>query len=237
MNSVRGDTLPAIVVVGAGISGLTCAHALRQRGYRVRVIARELSPETTSDVAAAIWCPYLATPPEDVLRWSLHSYREYARQVLLNAPVSMVPMVLLHRDEEPSPWWAQSPVKAERVDAAHVPRGFAMGWRVRVPFIDTPRYMEFLSTQLLESGVAIERRTVDRLETLFAHSNVVIHCAGLGAARLANDAEVIPVRGQVVLVSAPSLKCPLGGRLGRTPANVRPLAWRRMCAGRYIGSP
>ncbi|MEQ4521121.1 FAD-dependent oxidoreductase, partial [Nocardioides kribbensis] len=41
-----------VVVVGAGVVGLTCALRLLQAGHRVDVVARDLPLETTSVVAA-----------------------------------------------------------------------------------------------------------------------------------------------------------------------------------------
>ena len=47
-------------MVGAGVIGMTCAVRLAEDGHRVEVLARDLPLETTSVVAAALWCPYLA---------------------------------------------------------------------------------------------------------------------------------------------------------------------------------
>jgi len=55
-----------VVVVGAGVVGLSCALRLLEAGHRVDVLARELPLETTSSVAAALWYPYLALPQDRV---------------------------------------------------------------------------------------------------------------------------------------------------------------------------
>ena len=44
-----------MIVVGAGVIGLTCAVRLLEAGHRVDVVARDLPLETTSSVAAAVW--------------------------------------------------------------------------------------------------------------------------------------------------------------------------------------
>ena len=46
-----------VIVVGAGVVGLTCAVRLLEAGHRVDVVARDLPLETTSAVAAAICVP------------------------------------------------------------------------------------------------------------------------------------------------------------------------------------
>ena len=67
-----------VIVVGAGVVGLSCAVRLLEAGHRVDVVARELPLETTSSVAAAIWYPYLALPRELVTAWGRTAYDEFA---------------------------------------------------------------------------------------------------------------------------------------------------------------
>src|SRR3712207_635236 len=68
-----------VVVVGAGVTGRSCAVRLLERGHDVAVVARDLPLETTSAVAAALWYPYLAHPPERVAAWAHATYAELAR--------------------------------------------------------------------------------------------------------------------------------------------------------------
>src|SRR5919112_1316411 len=63
-----------VLVVGAGVIGLSCAVRLLERGHEVAVVARDLPLETTSAVAAALWYPYLAHPPERVAAWARTTY-------------------------------------------------------------------------------------------------------------------------------------------------------------------
>ena len=67
-----------VVVVGAGVTGLTCAVRLAEDGHRVDVLARDLPLETTSVVAAALWYPYKALPQERVAGWASTSYAVFA---------------------------------------------------------------------------------------------------------------------------------------------------------------
>ena len=66
-----------VIVVGAGVVGLSCAVRLLEAGHRVDVLARDLPLETTSAVAAAIWYPYRALPQDRVTAWSGASYAEF----------------------------------------------------------------------------------------------------------------------------------------------------------------
>ena len=44
-----------VVVIGAGVIGLTAALCLRRRGFEVVVVADRFAPNITSVVAGALW--------------------------------------------------------------------------------------------------------------------------------------------------------------------------------------
>lgn len=96
-----------VIVVGAGVVGLSCAVRLLEAGHRVDVIARELPLETTSAVAAAIWYPYLAYPREQVQAWSLASLAVF-EELAADPATGVVPRwgVELLRERAPRPQWA-----------------------------------------------------------------------------------------------------------------------------------
>jgi len=73
------------------------------------------------------------------------------------------------------------------------------------PVIDTGRYLNFLVSALARSGVVLESREVSNWDEAFDEAPVVINCAGLGARELCDDAEVYPLRGQIVRVDAPAV--------------------------------
>ncbi|MBC8070224.1 MAG: FAD-dependent oxidoreductase, partial [Deltaproteobacteria bacterium] len=80
----------SVLVIGGGVSGLSCALELRARGHAVRLWAEQLAPDVTSSVAAAFWYPYKADPRDRVLGWAATSYLRFA--VLAGRPESGVRM-------------------------------------------------------------------------------------------------------------------------------------------------
>ena len=102
-----------IIVVGAGVVGLSCAVRLLEDGHRVDVVARDLPLETTSAVAAAIWYPYRALPQDRVTSWAATSYAVFdalaAPVEFGGSPESGVRMVpwheVLRRRARTGPWW------------------------------------------------------------------------------------------------------------------------------------
>ncbi len=51
-----------ILIIGCGVSGLSCGIRLLEAGFATEIWARDLPPHTTSNIAAAIWYPYKAYP-------------------------------------------------------------------------------------------------------------------------------------------------------------------------------
>jgi D-amino-acid oxidase len=190
-----------VLVVGAGALGLTCAVRLAEAGHDTHVLARDLPPETTSSVAAALWYPYLAAPREAVTGWSRTTYDELTR-LAADQPesgVRVVPGVELlpggpDSPAPPLPWWCDAvpsvvPVRDPLPGRAH-------GWRADLPVADTSVYLGWLCSRLLAAGGTLTRAWLAELPT----SGVVVNCTGLASRSLAGDLGVHPVRGQVVLV-------------------------------------
>src|SRR5437868_1892254 len=62
----RGLEDTMVAVLGCGVVGLSTARVLQRRGKAVTVYARELPPETTSNVAGALWYPTHVYDPQRV---------------------------------------------------------------------------------------------------------------------------------------------------------------------------
>src|SRR5215510_7055650 len=75
----RGSFVTEALIIGCGVSGLSCGIRLLEAGYRARIWARDLPPRTTSNVAAAIWYPYRAFPLERVGAWGAQTFAELVR--------------------------------------------------------------------------------------------------------------------------------------------------------------
>src|SRR3954453_10386836 len=196
-----------VIVVVAGVVGLSCALRLLEAGRRVHVLARELPRETTSAVAAAIWYPYRADPPERVLAWSRRTYDELARiagehsesGVGLREGTEKV----TSRDEKP--WWSDAvPDLHETLD---VPAGYDGGWAFTAPLVEMPVYLDWLGERGLAAGGSVTRLNLHGLPgTGGGGPDAVVDCSGIGAKFLASDPTVHPVQGQVVLVEQVGLE-------------------------------
>ncbi|MBC9717816.1 FAD-dependent oxidoreductase [Streptomyces sp. TRM66268-LWL] len=193
-----------VVIVGAGVSGLTTGVELLDAGLRVRIVASEI-PGRTSLAAGAMWGPYLVEPWDRVREWSLTSldvFRELS--AVVGAGVRMTSGVEAARHPVETPPWAALLPDFHDCEPKDLPRGFVGGHRFTVPLIDMPIYLDYLSRRFLGLGGEIEAGTVESLDEL-ADADVIVNCAGLGAGQLAGDPDVRPIRGQHVVVENPGI--------------------------------
>ncbi|MBX3056009.1 MAG: FAD-dependent oxidoreductase [Anaerolineae bacterium] len=192
-----------VLVIGCGVSGLSCGIRLLQRGWRVRLVARELPPQTTSNVAAAIWYPYRAYPEERVLAWSAASFQEFLRLTAVPAAgISLTTLMEPYQWPVADPWWLSAVPHFRRAAAAELPPGYVDGYVAEVPLIETPIYMQYLMQQFQALGGVIEQREVADLTAVSDQYPLIINCAGLGARKLVDDATLYPIRGQIMRVTA-----------------------------------
>jgi D-amino-acid oxidase len=190
-----------VIVVGAGVVGLSCAVRLAEAGHRVDVLARDLPRETTSVVAAALWYPYLALPEDRVRVWGADSYRVFAELAHSDAEgtgVRMLEGTEVLGAGTPDPWWAAAVPDLHRVAPVD---GYADAWSFTAPVVDMPVYLDWLRHRLEALGGTLTRISLSGLPPADRPDEVVLNCAGIGSRLLAHDTSVRPVRGQVVLVS------------------------------------
>ena len=186
-----------VVVVGAGVIGLSVAVRLAERGHRVDVLARDLPLETTSVVAAAMWYPYEARPQDRVNAWSAATYGVFAD--LAADPDSGVRLragTEVLAEPTPDPWWAATVPDLARTSP---PEGYADAWSFTAPIADMPVYLRWLRDRLESLGGTVTRVSLADLPQ--PDGRVVVNCAGLGARRLVGETDVHPARGQVLLVA------------------------------------
>src|SRR5260370_36265084 len=98
-----------ILVIGSGVSGLTTGVRLLEAGHHVAIVARDLPPHTTSNVAAAIWEPFEAYPADRVAAWGAIAYREFLS--LAGDPrsgIHVADMLDVLPELGPPPAWSQA---------------------------------------------------------------------------------------------------------------------------------
>lgn len=183
-----------VVIIGAGVSGLTCGIVLRERGYDVEVVAETETMQTTSAVAAAIWFPYHAG--DNVDDWARTSYLQF--KSLTSEPgsgVSMIDFRVFSRNDIVLPDW-EVPRPHQLPDDDLIPP-YRSGYVINVPLMETPIYLPYLMRRLGTDRIQTSTK-INRVSEL--DCDVIVNCAGIHGPGLSNhDPSIMrPGRGVVV---------------------------------------
>jgi D-amino-acid oxidase len=193
-----------VLVLGAGVIGLTTAIRAAEAGMAVQVLAADPPRETTSAVAGAMVGPLLTPPGDRTRAWGQATIEELTagpaapgvrvtRGVLAARPAGMLP-----------PFVEQVPgfrlcLPEER------PAGFGTGFWVELPLVDTPTYLDHLVERLQAAGGELRSGRVASLADAARAAPRVANCTGLGARELVPDPALQPIRGPKVVVENPGL--------------------------------
>jgi D-amino-acid oxidase len=190
-----------VAVVGAGVSGLTCAVLFAERGYHTAILAEEIGACTTSAAAAAMWYPYDAGPSDKAIAWALETYRTLSDlERDAGSGVSIIELRTFSRTGEIDiPEWAL-PLGARRL-RSKIPSSFVSGFALNVPLMDTTIYLDYLAQRFCKAGGEIHQdKCFAKLEDVDRSFDLVVNCAGFGARNLVQDSDLEPHRGQVAIV-------------------------------------
>lgn len=222
----------SVTVVGAGVIGLTTAFRLQLAGARVSIVARDLPPNTTSNVAAAFWHPYEAGPIEAVERWSRRSlavFRELADAHVPGIEEREGLMVFAGGTSEPASLRGLPGVRRARGEELPDPR-FRAGWFFPSALAETGPFLDWLVERVRANGATLVQREVATLEEL--PGDALVHASGVWAAALTRDTEIRPLRGQVVSVAPIESRCiVVHDEPGQPIAYVVPRSRDTICGG------
>lgn len=195
-----------IAIVGAGISGMSSAFLLKDKGHQITIFAKAFSPDITSNKAAAFWFPYHIRNDKRGIKWCRKSYDFYLR--MADTPgtgISMQRLVKVLRKgvkEEEAVWVDFMPPGSMRImQPDELSEDIATAYEVQVPLIETQIFLPFLQSTLVSSRVKFIERDIKSLEELTKAFDIVINCSALGSRSLCNDTAIISVRGQVGLLA------------------------------------
>ncbi|MGH3155178.1 MAG: FAD-dependent oxidoreductase [Streptosporangiaceae bacterium] len=197
---------PDVLVIGAGVCGLTTAICLAETGLDVAIRASQLPPGTTSVAAGAVWGPHLVEQSGRVTRWGHETFTTLlglAEQP--GAGVRMAQGIEALATQGTPPTWVTSLPGFRLCEPAELPGRFVTGWKYRAPVVSMPVYLGYLLDRFTGGGGRVEVATVGSLAEAAAAAPVVVNCTGAGAHDLVPDPAVHPVRGQAVVVANPGL--------------------------------
>ncbi|KAI1166556.1 FAD dependent oxidoreductase [Nemania serpens] len=220
--------MPNIVVIGAGVSGLTCAYLLsKQKDNVVTVIAKHMPGdydiEYTSPIAGANVLPMSA---EENSSWERRTWPELRRLAteVPEAGIHLQKSRVLRRERDlaklakggysfdglflEKPWYRSLFDDFRELSKKELPPGIASGCEFTSVCINVMVYLPWLVGQCRKNGVVLRRGQLkhiseaSRLSHTGGKVDVVVNATGLLASKLGGvmDQNVTPIRGQVVVV-------------------------------------
>jgi len=197
-----------VVVVGAGVAGLTTAACLAEAGFSVQVLTKDPPLSTTSATAGAIWGPYLGGPRKVTVEWGRRTLGILS--TLAQSPAETGVRILTGmeaaRRPTPAPPWSRQLDSFTACPPQDLPPDFAVGWTFSAPVIDMPRYLDYLMRRLARAGGTVKHTHVRALGTVDPAPSVLVNCTGAEAAGFVPDAGVLASRGQTVVVANPGVR-------------------------------
>lgn len=209
-------------VLGCGAVGLATARLLQRRGHDVAIYARDLPPNTTSNVAGAEWGTFSVVEPgrrtaafdEQFVRAARLSHRTFQDLAGERYGVRWMEMYELSgapRTDAPADPVSEA-LRQLSTDSRELPAGehpFDRPYvrRFSRMMIEPPVYLEaVLADFRLAGGRVVVREFADTRAILELPEPVVVNCTGLGSRTLFGDEELIPAKGQLsVLVPQPEV--------------------------------
>lgn len=210
-------------VIGCGVSGLSTARLLQQRFQdgpgTVTIYAKELPPNTTSNIAGASWAPTSVFEPQRTSTTFNDQFRQACQ-------ISNRTFQLLVGNEYGVRWIETFELMRHEASLdREMPGGNALYPQIRIHrdpehYFGFPYVREF-TTMLIEPSIYLSALLRDfyvaggrvvvkefrgREEIARLPESVIFNCSGLGAKALFGDEELIPVRGQLeVLLPQPEI--------------------------------
>ena len=198
----------SFAVLGCGVIGLSTARLLQRKGFQVTIYAKDLPPETTSNVAGALWAPVSVYEENKVTS-------EFMNQFNLASKIS-------HRmfqdfvGEKYGVWWIKNYFLGNAFDFpggkelypgfnehhdAKIFFGSADVTEISTMMIEPPIYLNALTEDFYQAGGKIEVRHFNSKQDIkLLGERVIMNCTGLGSSKLFIDPELIPVKGQLSIL-------------------------------------
>ena len=209
-------------VIGCGVIGLSTARVLQDAGFDVTVYARELPPDTTSNMSGAQWTPTSLFDPDHIdnafraqfVQAAHLAYRRY--QMLLGEDYGVRWIENYDcRDTVEGGFLASAGARLipDLYPQVHTygpgehPFPTRYATRALTMLIEPNRYLRALLRDVVVRGSRIVVRSfVSLADVLALDQPLIMNCTGLGAKALVSDTELEPIRGQLsVLAPQPAI--------------------------------
>jgi glycine/D-amino acid oxidase-like deaminating enzyme len=226
LDAARASGQKQFAVLGCGVIGLSTARLLQRQGGAVTIYAKDLPPQTTSNIAGGFWFPTSVYDQQRVSGKFMDQFNSACR-------IAQRAFQLLAGPEYGVRWidtfqFLSGPDAANReleggnalypdIQLHHdAKRYFGVEYvkQFSTMLIEPQTYLNALLRDFYIAGGKIAvREFQSRNELQQLPEQIIFNCTGLGARALFDDNLLIPVRGQLeILLPQPEIDyCYLGG--------------------------
>src|SRR5215472_7998815 len=206
-----------IAVLGCGVVGLSTARLLQEAGFAVTIYAKDLPPQTTSNVAGGWWYPLTladaqySTPAFDEQFAQACRYAFMRYQIMVGPRYGVrwthsyrLSQTAFHTTGDFSKQGVVGGLTPEFHDLAGTDtpfRGYEFARQFDTMLIEPPIYLPTMMEDFrIAGGKIVVRDFSSPAEITSLPEELVFNCTGLGAKALFNDAELTPVKGQLTFL-------------------------------------
>lgn len=202
-------------VLGSGVVGLTTARQLQRRGFDVTIYAATIPPDTTSNMSLAGFTPTsgLVAFAERTPAWDEQFRRAveiaYRQLQLLVGPKYGISWIYNYSPtESPQSALGTNTLLPESVTTGSIvlqpgEHPFPSTYAIERPEmrIEPSIYLDALTQDVVTHGGRIRiRRFETPREVAALEEPVIVNCTGLGAKALFGDPELVPLKGQLIVL-------------------------------------
>lgn len=203
-------------VMGSGVVGLTSARELQRHGFEVTIYAATVPPDTTSNMSLAGFTPtsglvdFQKRTPEWEAQFRQAVRIAYRRLQLLIGPKYGVSWINQYAptDNEQAGRGTNAllpdDIQGSRTILQPGEHPFPMKYAIERPEmrIEPSIYLDALMNDfLMWGGKVVIRKFETPRDVTALTENVIVNCTGLGAKALFNDPELVPLKGQLVVLT------------------------------------
>jgi len=192
-----------VAVLGAGVMGLTAATLLAELRMNVTVFAKKFIPETTSNIAGGQWAPSkVEFRQNEKARFQTILRNAFADHQQRGEAFGVSPRTNYSLREIDHFKLVTDVVRVTRLNLPfeHLTR---RGFAYETLLVEPQIFLSKLKSDLERGGTRfVQKEFFSESDVLALPANIIVNCTGLGSDAIWQDKNLVPIKGQLILLPA-----------------------------------